>query len=429
MATSTERPATYLDVFAVAEWRWLFGAQALSLLGDQLSRVALTVMVFRSTGSAALTGLVFALTLLPWLVGGPLLGVVADRLPRRTVMIGSDLLRAGLIALVAVPSLPLPAVCLLIFAVTLLAAPFESARAATMPDVLPGDRYVVGSAVSNVTQQFAQVLGYGGGGLVLLALSPRQALVLDAGTFLVSAALLRAGVRDRPPAAEPGARTGTFADVRAGAAVVLGTPLLRALVLLAWAGAAFAVVPEGLVAPYARDLHGGAGTVGLLLAAAPAGAVVGALLVGRLVAPARRLQLLVPLAALAVAPLLGFVLRPGLPVSLLLLALSGVGGAFQLPANAAFVATVPSRLRGRAFALVAAGLYAGQGLAILLAGVLATVVAPAVVMVGAGSLGLLCVHRLAPSLRLVVAPAASAPVATAQSATAPVVAVDGHPFG
>lgn len=404
MALSTDRPASYADVFAVPEWRWLFGAQALSLVGDQLCRVALTVLVFTATGSAPLTGLVFALTLLPWLVGGPLLGVVADRFPRRTVMIGADLVRAVLVALVAAPGLPLPAVCLLIVAVTLLAAPFEAARAATMPEVLPGDRYVVGSAVSNVTQQVAQVLGYAGGGLVLLVLSPRQALLLDAGTFLVSAALLRAGVQDRRPPVQPARSAGgAFSDVRAGAAVVLGDPLLRALVLLAWAGAAFAVVPEGLVAPYAQDLHGGAGAVGLLLAAAPAGAVVGALLVGRLVAPARRLRLLIPLALLSVAPLLGFLARPGLPVSLLLLALSGVGGAFQLPANAAFVAAVPAGLRGRAFALVGTGLYAGQGLAVLLAGVLASVVAPALVMVGAGGLGLVCVARLAPSLRVLVA--------------------------
>lgn len=413
MATRTDRPATYLDVFAVPEWRWLFGAQALSLLGDQLSRVALTVLVFDSTRSAALTGLVFALTFLPWVVGGPLLGVIADRLPRRDVMVGSDLLRAGLVALVAVPGLSLPWICLLIFAVTLLAAPFEAARAATMPEVLAGDQYVVGSAVSNVTQQLAQVLGYGGGGLVLLLLRPRQALLLDAVTFLVSAALLRAGVRDRPAGCTAGPRTGALADVRDGAAVVLGDPLLRSLVLLAWAGAAFAVVPEGLVAPYARDLGGGAGTVGLLLAAAPTGAVVGALLVGRLVAPARRLHLLIPLAVLSMAPLLAFLLRPGLPVSLLLLALSGIGGAFQLPANAAFVAAVPAAVRGRAFALVAAGLYAGQGLAVLLAGVLSSVVAPALVMVGAGVLGLLSVRRLAPSLRLVVDPPASGPAAPA----------------
>jgi MFS family permease len=63
----------------VAEFRGLWTAQVLSLLGDQLARVALTVLVFDRTESALLTGLVYAVTYLPWLLGGPLLSGLADR--------------------------------------------------------------------------------------------------------------------------------------------------------------------------------------------------------------------------------------------------------------------------------------------------------------------------------------------------------------
>ena len=61
----------------------LFLAQAISLTGDQLARVAIASLVYRQTRSAFITALIYAVTYLPWLIGGPLLGGLADRFPRR----------------------------------------------------------------------------------------------------------------------------------------------------------------------------------------------------------------------------------------------------------------------------------------------------------------------------------------------------------
>ena len=105
---SEPRPARYRDVFAVAEFRALFAAHLLSVIGDQFARVALTVLVFARTGSAALTALTYALTFLPAIVAGPLLSGLADRYPRRTVMVVADVARAALVAVMAVPGVPLP---------------------------------------------------------------------------------------------------------------------------------------------------------------------------------------------------------------------------------------------------------------------------------------------------------------------------------
>lgn len=96
---SLERQATYRDVFAIGEFRALWLAQALSFIGDQLAQVALAVLVYDTTGSALLTAVVYALTYLPPIVGGPVLSVLADLLPRRRVMIACDLVRALLVAL------------------------------------------------------------------------------------------------------------------------------------------------------------------------------------------------------------------------------------------------------------------------------------------------------------------------------------------
>ena len=66
-------PATWRSLFTVRDFRYLWVAYAVSLVGDQLAQVAVAVLVFGETQSALLTGVVYAMTFVPWLVGGPLL--------------------------------------------------------------------------------------------------------------------------------------------------------------------------------------------------------------------------------------------------------------------------------------------------------------------------------------------------------------------
>jgi predicted MFS family arabinose efflux permease len=387
--TTTEQ-ATWGSLLAVREYRYLWLSYAISLAGDQLARVAIAVLVFTQTHSALLTSVVYAMTFLPWLVGGPLLGGFADRHPRRTVMMACHLLSALLVALLAIPGLPIFLLCAVLFVVILLESPFLSARAALLADVLTDDRYVLASALNNMTFQLAQVSGFVTGGALVAVIGARPALLADAATFLLSAALVRYAVRRRPAAHSPdGVERGMalwWRQMLAGIRLVFGDPWLRSLVMLAWL-ATFWVVPEGLAAPYASELHGSAVAVGLLLAAQPTGAGVGGLLLSRFVAPARRLEIMTPLAVLCCLPLLLFAAHPRLPVALAVLVLSGIGASYNLPANAAFVQAVPAEQRGQAFGLAAAGLAAGQGLGIALAGAIADHVGPALVIAVAGAAG------------------------------------------
>jgi MFS family permease len=73
---------TFRAVFAVREFRAIWAAEALSQVGDQLARVALAVLVYDRTESAALAGLTYALTLAPAFLGGVVLSGLADRFPR-----------------------------------------------------------------------------------------------------------------------------------------------------------------------------------------------------------------------------------------------------------------------------------------------------------------------------------------------------------
>ena len=218
-----EARSSYREVFAIGEFRALWSAQVLSCAGDQFAQVAIAILVYGRTHSPFLTALAYALTYLPPIAGGPLLSGLADLFPRRRVMIVCDLLRIGTVGLMAVPGLPLTALCALLFCTVLTGVPFSSARAALMPDVLPGDKFVLGSAVGNITFQASQILGFVAGAAVVAVLDPHKTLGIDAATFAASALIVLTGVRSRPaPAgpAGPGPRYGLSPRTASGSSSV-----------------------------------------------------------------------------------------------------------------------------------------------------------------------------------------------------------------
>jgi MFS family permease len=392
---AAERQATYREVFAVPEFRALWIAHTLSLLGDQLSRVALSVLVFHQSHSALLTGVTYALTYLPPLIGGPLLSGLADIVPRRRLMIICDVARAVLIAAIAIPGLPFLVLCALLFLAVLCGSPFSAARSAMMPDVLEGDKYVIGNAITNITMQGAQMIGFVAAGATVALIGTHWALFVDGVTFLVSALFVLVGVRERPlPPREDDGDPSFWEVIRGGTKIVFGDPRLRALVLFAWL-CGFVVVPEGLAAPYAAEFDNRPLTVGLLMAAMPTGMTIGGFLYTRFVKPTSRIRVMGWLAMWACAPMIVSVLHPPLWVVFVVWAVGGAGSAYQLAANAAFVLIVPPRSRGLAFGLVQSGMQAVQGLAIAAAGALADVLGPELVVGLSGAAGLVVATALA----------------------------------
>ena len=380
------RPPSLRQLFAVAEFRALFAAFVASIAGDQLARVALTVLVFDRTGSAGLAGLTYALTVLPAIVGGPLLSGLADRLPRRRVMITCDIARVGLVAVMAIPALSLWVLSALVVVVQLLASPFNAARAATQAAILQGEPYVLASAVGNIAWEVSAVIGFAAGGAIVAGVGAHTALLINAGTFLVSALLVRAGVRARPVGTDAARRARWATTLRSGFRLVSATPQLRSLVGLACI-AGFYTTAVGLAVPYAAQLGGGAVTAGLLMAANPAGTALGMIVLTRWVRPTARLRILAPLAVGACAPLVVCLADPAVGITLGLWCLAGVCAAYQLPANATFVQAVPDAQRGQAFGLAQSALLAAQGLGIVLAGVAGDHWAPSTVVGAAGVLG------------------------------------------
>jgi MFS family permease len=393
--------ATFREVFAVREFRSLWCAQVFSVVGDRLALVALTVLVFDRSHSPLLTAVAYASGYVPWLIGALALSGLADRLPRREVMVVCDVVRAVLVGLMTLPGMPLAALVALLFVTTMFAPPFESARAAITPEILHGDRYVLGTAVVQTTFRAGLVAGAAAGGIVVAYLGARPALIVDAGTFVVSAVLVRLGTARRAAAAPSGGLTarrglvaGAMARFRDGAAVVFGNRALSTLVLLGWL-VAFYAIPEGLAAPLARQLGGGAAETGLIVAAGPLGGVLAAPAFTRLVRPDRRLRWIGPLAVAACAVLLVTAIQPGLGLALAVFAVSGAFGVYQIPANAAFVERVPNARRGQAFGLANAGLIVGQGIMFVVAGAAAQASSPATVIAAVGGAGTVAAILLA----------------------------------
>ncbi|MBW5483132.1 MFS transporter [Streptomyces bambusae] len=387
---------SYRAVFHVAEFRPVFVAHLLSVLGLVVAEISLTVLVYRLTGSPLMSALTFALGFLPYMLGGTLLAPLADRYPARRVLVVCDLVCAACAAAMVLPGTPVAALLVLRCALAVVAPLFQGTRNASLADILgPGEAYVLGRSLLRMVAQSAQLTGFGLGGVLLVFVPPRGALALTAAGFLASALLLRFGTRRRPARAAGAGRTSPLAGLRA----VLGHRRIRALTLMFWLPSLFTVVPEALMTPYAEDVGAGTAVLGLLMCAMPVGTIAGELWAGSALSARSRSRIVAPFAVAGTLPLLGYALRPGTAVLLVLLVLTGLAHAHTLGLDQWYVDAVPEELRGRAMTLLSTGLMTAQGTGMALAGLAAEFLPLHLVVAGAGALGAVCVLLLLAELR------------------------------
>lgn len=395
-------PATYRDALRHREFRGLVVAQVASEWGDNIARVALASLVLARTDSAFLAVLAFVVSFVPAVFGSALLGSAADRLPRKVVLIGCDLARAVVIALlafVAVEDTGVWAMLLLLLVAETFTAPFEAAHRAVVPDVLPDPRVcLAGTGLLRLLYQADQVIGIVAAGVVIALVGERAGLMLDVASYLISAVTLALTLRWRPATREVGDHTSLLADMRAGWRLVFDDPSLRALVLLGWSAAVFLVAPEAVALAYARDDGAGPVVGAALMASLPAGAALGAWLVGKL-DPLEQVRSIVPLAVVACLPLLVTSVAPPWQLVLPLWFVSGVAQGFMVPLMTTVNLVAPAAMRGRVNGLAGAGFALVTASTFLLSGALADLATPAVAVTVAGVLGLALIgsaHRAWP---------------------------------
>ncbi len=371
------------------EFGWLLVGEGASVIGDQLAKVAVSLLVFARTNSPALAALTYALTLLPDLVAGPLLAPLADRYPRRRVMIVCALLQAALAGVMAIHGVYVWILAIAVVGITAGQAPFKAAQAAVLPAVLGPDRVEGGQARLGILREAGQLVGLAGAGAVVGTVGPGWAILGDAVSFLVVALTLAIGVRVRPA---PAAARALAAPRRAAVSLIRASRRLRMITWLRLLSA-LTILPDAVMVPFVRQLGAPNWVIGPLLAADSLGFIAGAWWVDRQ-APERRAGILVPLAIVSLATLVPFVLltRNGLPPSIavavagVLLVASGAGASF-LPLTTAQASTIaPDHLRGAVLGLERTVLRAGQGLGAALAGVFAELLGSAAMAIGVGGL-------------------------------------------
>jgi predicted MFS family arabinose efflux permease len=290
------------------------------------------------------------------------------------MMVACDLIRMVLIAVVAVPGIPVWVLLALLFGTALANPPFQAARSALLPQVLTGDRFVLGLSLQQSTGQAAQVVGFAAGA-ALAGFYPRLALVINAVTFGLSALLIRVGVTDRRPIGRPEGRH-ILRETAEGYEIIFRSPIMRSIALVVFATMFFGIVPEGLAAVWAANLSANRAEAGwmqgLIMIANPIGFIVGGLVMGRLVPPAVRRRLIPSFAVLAPLMLVPALFSPPVTTIAVMAALCGFAIAGMLPAaNGLFVQVLPSGYRARAFGVMQSGMQVAQGIAVLVTGGLA----------------------------------------------------------
>jgi len=388
-----DRPVPYLEALRNREFRGLVVAQIASECGDHFARVGVAALVLQVEGSMLLAALAFAVGYLPGLFGAALLAPLADRMSRRRVLLLSDAIRAlivGLLALLAVPSTPLWTFYALLILAELFTAPFDAARAALLPDVFRDPRgYVAGAGLSRFLFQANQVAGLVMAGLVVALVSPRGALVVDAASFLLSFTVILIFVRARPaPLGEHHAgATGLLRDALEGARVVFSDPARRAIVVIGWTAAVFMIAPEGVALAYAAVQGRSEVWGGVLMASVPAGAAVGAVLIGH-IAHEAQLRALPRLVMAMCVPMVATAVTPPVAITAGLWFVSGVCQGFMATLITTLNVLTPAEYRGRVNGLAAAGFSVATAVAFVLSGWLADLTSPARAVALAGVAGL-----------------------------------------
>src|SRR5881397_55220 len=183
-------------------FRFLWLGQVVSQMGDWFDTSAVYTIALTLTGSGRAVALIMVARFLPSVVMGPLSGVVADRFSRRTIMITADLLRA--LVVLGFLLVRRPDQMWFVYFLTVLqlafSAFFEPAKTAAIPSIVSDRELIAANAISSVTWSAMLTLGAAIGGVVTGWFGTDVAFILDAMTYLLSAALI-ASVRvpKRPP--------------------------------------------------------------------------------------------------------------------------------------------------------------------------------------------------------------------------------------
>jgi MFS family permease len=360
-----------------ASFRFLFGSTLVSGLGTWIAVVALSLDVFERTHHSGLwVAALLIADFLPAVAIGLLLGPLVDRLSRKRLLVGADVMRVAAFVLLAVAVRPWQIVALAFLAG--VASGFARPAAyAGLPNLVSADDLPRANSLLRTADQLTITAGTLLGGVVVAASGPDLAYWLNAASFVFSAGLL---LRIPGAVLQLGRveSHGHWRDVAEGVQAVRGSRVLTA-VLVSWNLAMIAIALVNVSEVFLAKVSFNAGDFGfgLMWAAAGVGAVIGALFASS-VLEHRSMTAVYAVAILLMA--FGYVsaaVSPNVWVAVWCILIGGVGNATAIICNSLLVQrAAPDHLRGRVFTLIMGSNFAVLGLGMAVAGVLVNQVGP-----------------------------------------------------
>ncbi len=232
-AAAAPAPSVFA-VFRKRDFSLLWLAQLVSTAGSSLTDLAAGIYVWRATGSALAVGLTLMATAVPSLVVGLLAGVYVDRHDRKRIMIGTCLVQAvavGLIAVViGIDAIALPGLYVLLLFNAGVKQFFDPAHDSLIPEVASDEELASANSFLSIASFGSTAIGFAGAGLLAGSVGLTWAFIIDAASFLFAAGCIaRMGRYEMPRPDEAASVSVIVANLRSGLATLFGTPVIRSL--------------------------------------------------------------------------------------------------------------------------------------------------------------------------------------------------------
>lgn len=358
----------------------LLTANAISLIGNVLSAIAIPWFVLQTTGSATQTGITGFFTVLPVVLAGFFGGTLVDRLGYKRTSIIADIASGVTTALIPLlyftVGLEFWQLMVLVFLGALLDSPGSTARSALVPELAEMAHMPIERATSliHIIERGARLIGAPLGGLLIALIGTENVLWLDAASFFISAGIIAVTIKVHSPAQleekEPAGNY--FDELREGLRFIFHDKLMLAIVLMIMATNFLDAVFSGVVQPvFVKQVYGQALDLGLLMAANGGGAVIGALIFSAIGPRLPRHTVFVFGFVLTSLRFFMYATYPPLWVALIFVVISSMGaGPLNPILGAVEYERVPKNMRGRVGGAIGAGAWSAMPLGMLVGGML-----------------------------------------------------------
>ncbi|HJQ14821.1 MAG TPA: MFS transporter [Anaerolineales bacterium] len=368
----------------------LFIANAISLIGNVFSLIAIPWFVLQTTGSATQTGVTGFFTILPVVLAGFFGGTLIDRLGYKRTSIIADL--ASCVTTVLIPllyittGLELWQLIVLVFLGALLDAPGSTARAALLPELAEQAGMPIERATSlvHVIERGARLVGAPLAGFLISIIGTANVLWLDAASFIVSAAMIGLLVPVSKQADKKEKTGNYFDELRDGLRFIVNDALILSIVIMVMLTNFLDAIFGGVLQPvYVKEVYGDALNLGLLIAANGGGAVVGGLIFAAIGQRLPRHATFIGAFVLTGFRFWVYALYPPIGVLIAVTLITSIGAGPLNPIIGAIeFERIPAHMRGRVFGAITAGAWIAMPLGMLLGGILTDRLGTFIMMIG-----------------------------------------------